>query len=212
MKRLAPAGLVLVLLAASALPARADRFAVSLTSGIFIPSMRDFRQIYGSPIPLAVTASWTMASGLGFSLGVEYFNKSGRTIGGDETLPLRFRMWTVPVSVGYERDRGWIRYAAGLGLSFNSYKETWQVPGLESLTAASRRAGCLAVLSVEFPFASRFAARAGIRYMTLSTNTKTCQGRIINLGGTSLQIGVSYSFAAGDAAGVADSRRRSHER
>lgn len=124
----------LALLLIPALPARADRVGVSLASGLFLPSMKEFRDIYGAPIPLAFAVSWTKTSGLGFSLGIEYIDKSGRTLGsGDETLPLRFRMWTVPVTISYGYDRGWIRYAAGLGFSLNSYRETWEAAGLENL-------------------------------------------------------------------------------
>ncbi len=202
----------LALLLIPALPARADRVGVSLASGLFLPSMKEFRDIYGAPIPLAFAVSWTKTSGLGFSLGIEYIDKSGRTLGsGDETLPLRFRMWTVPVTISYGYDRGWIRYAAGLGFSLNSYRETWEAAGLENLSSSSRRVGTLALLTVEVPFSSRFAALARVRYMTLSTNATSPLGKIVNLGGTSLQIGVSYSFATAIAVRVGEPRRRSHE-
>ena len=204
---------VLIGLVCLALPARADRVGVSLASGIFLPGMKEFREIYGSPIPLAFAVSWTKTSGLGFSLGIEYVDKNGRTLGGGgETLPIRFRMWTVPAAISYGYDLGWIRYAAGLGLSFNSYKETWEVAGLESLSSSSQRVGYLALLTVEVPFSSRFAALARVRYMTLSTNASSFLARIVNLGGTSLHIGVSYSFAANIAVRVNDPGRRNHER
>jgi hypothetical protein len=194
-------GLTLFLI--PALPARADRVGVSLASGLFLPSMKEFREIYGSPIPLAFAVSWTKTSGLGFSLGIEYVDKSGRTLGdGGETLPLRFRMWTIPAAISFGYDLGWIRYAAGLGVSFNSYKETWEVAGLENLSSSSRRVGYLALLTVEVPFSSRFAALARVRYMTLSTNASSFLAQIVNLGGTSLHIGVSYSFAANIAVRV----------
>jgi len=202
----------LILLLIPALTARADRVGISLSSGLFLPSMKEFRQIYGSPIPLAFAVSWTKTSGLGFSLGIEYVDKSGHTLGGGETLPLRFRMWTIPAAISFGYDRGWIRYAAGLGLSFNSYKETWEAAGLENLGSSSQRVGYLALLTVEVPFSSRFAALARIRYMTLSTNASSFLGHIVNLGGTSLQLGIAYSFAADIAVRVNDPGRRNHER
>jgi len=196
-----------------ALPARADRVGVSLASGIFVPRLKAFRDIYKSPIPLAFAVSWTKASGLGFSLGIEYINKSGRTQGdADEALPLRFRMWTVPATVSYGGDRGWIRYAAALGLSFNSYRETWESAGLDHLSSGSQRVGYLVQLTAEVPFSPKFAAVAAARYMTIPTNASSYLARKVNLGGTSLQVGLSYSFAANIAVRAGGPGRRNHER
>lgn len=195
------------------LPARADLVSVSLAAGVFVPRMKEVRDIYGSMIPAAFSVTWAKTSGLGFSLGVEYINTSGETISsGEERLPLRFRMWTIPATINYGRDLGWIRVSSGLGASFNAYRETWETEGFKDLSAEGGRLGFFAQIAAEVPFSTKLAAVALARYGTVSTNKKAFSGNSVNLGGANLRIGLSYSFAADIAVRVNDQRRRSHER
>jgi hypothetical protein len=196
-----------------ALPGRADRVGVSLSSGIFVPRMTEVRDMYGTPVPVAFAATWMMRSGVGFSLGFEYLNAGGETVGDeDERLPIRLRLWTVPASIDYGRDWGWVRASAGLGAALNFYRETWETEGLEGLSAEGQRLGVFVRVAAEVPITSRLAAAAVLRYGTLSTNFKSYLGNSINLGGASLLVGLSYSFATDVAVRVHPARRRTDER
>ena len=196
-----------------ALPSRADRVGVALSSGVFVPRMAEVRDMYGASIPAAFAVTWTLRSGLGFSLGFEYLSDGGRTVGSeDERLPIRLRLWTVPASVDYGRDWGWIRASAGLGAGLNFYRETWETEGLEGLSAEGQRLGVFARVAAEVPITSNLAAAAVLRYGTLSTNFKSYLGNSINLGGASVLVGLSYSFATDVAVRVNPARRRTDER
>jgi hypothetical protein len=212
MKRSRPAWVVLGLLGL-ALPGRADRVGVSLLSGVFVPRMQEVRDLYGASLPFAFAVDWTLRSGLGFGLGLEYIDDEGRTIGtADEQLPLRLRLWTIPAWADLGRDYGWVRLTAGLGAGVSFYRETWEAEGLESLSADGQRLGVFARVSADVPISRKLSAAAVLRYGTLSTNFKSHLGNSINLGGASLLVGLTYSFSADVAVRINDSRRRSHER
>lgn len=211
MKRACPL-VVFLVLAGLALPARAarsDRVGVALAAGLFVPRMQEVRDIYGASLPLALALSWTKKSGLAFGLGFEYLSTGGRTIGSpEEGLPLRLRIWSVPASLNYEWDYGWVRFSAGLGAALNYYRERWEAEGLEGLGEEGQRLGVFARGTAEVPLSSKLSALGIARYGAVSTNAKSHLGNSINLGGATLLVGLSYSFSADVAVGVGSGRRR----
>ncbi|MBN2207541.1 MAG: hypothetical protein JW742_09065 [Candidatus Aminicenantes bacterium] len=201
-----------LVLAGLVLPARAartDRVGVGLASGLFVPAMKEVREIYGLAPPVALVLTWTKKSGLAFGLGFEYLSAGGRTVGSaEESLPLRLRLWTVPASINYEWDYGWIRFSAGLGAALNIYRERWEAEGLEGLSDEGQRLGVFARGTAEIPVSSRLSAAGIARYGTVSTNVRSYLGNSVNLGGATLLVGLSYSFSADVAVGVGSGRRR----
>ncbi|MFZ2055438.1 MAG: hypothetical protein WAU81_14715 [Candidatus Aminicenantales bacterium] len=166
--------------------------SLALSSGLFFPKEKIYRDIYGQSMPLVLEFRIGTGRYFGLAAGIEYFSDKGTALNvnqGNAEYPVRFRMTSYPVSGYFLYPLGKISLYVGTGISFHSYKEEWEDLDLnhEGNTAKPFISG-----GIEYHIVPRLTARLFLRYESIVTERGSYLPREVNLGGLSLLGGLSF--------------------
>ncbi len=173
-------------------------FSIRAGGGIMFPQQASFRHVYGNAYPLVIEAGVRLTRKFGISSGVNWISNNGRAWPldqGQDEFPVHFKMISVPVSVFYEfpgRLGGVpLGVTLGLGISWHSYKETWET---FELSYQDNKLGPLVYAAVDFHLFSRVGFFTSVRWESVPTGQESLLGGKINLGGIQLLAGVAFYF------------------
>lgn len=158
---------------------------LELRTNYFNPSNRDFKDIYGGGIQYGLELGFDIRESFTVWIGGSYFKKKGELTYTKEETILKI---LVPVEIGirYKLSKRMIVPYIGGGFSFISFKETNPIGSAEEL-----RFG----YSVQFGILIRFVKRFSL---DLRSNANSCKvnpaDKKVNIGGTSISIGLTYNF------------------
>ncbi len=161
-----------------------------------LPQQDSFRDVYGNAYPLVIEEGVRLTKNFGFSAGLNWISKNGRAWPlnqGQDEFPVHFEMISIPVSVFYEfsgRLGGVpLGITLGLGISWHSYKETWETV---ELSYQGNKWGPLVYATVDFRAFSRIGLFTSLRWESVPTGQESLFGGKINLGGIQLLAGVTF--------------------
>ena len=172
----------------------AQTVSVGVSSGLFFPQEKTYRDIYGNSLPVEVELRAGLTGNLGFAAGIGYLGDSGQALNinqGPDRYPVRFRRFSFPVSVVLLLPMNDVSLFAGAGMSLHSYEEKWQTA---ALTHKGTKIKPLAYAGVEYRLLPRLAARLSLRYETISAGKNPSLAKEINLGGLTVLGGVSLKI------------------
>jgi len=171
-------------------------FSLRAGGGIMFPQQNSFRNVYGNAYPLVVEAGVRLTEKFGLSSGVHWISKNGRAWPldqGQDEFPVHFEMISVPVSVFYEfagRLGGVpLGIILGLGISWHSYRETWETVDLRYQDS---KLGPLVYAAADFHFFSWAGFFTSLRWESVPTGWESHLGGTVNLGGFQLLAGVAF--------------------
>jgi len=172
----------------------AQTISVGVSSGIFFPQEKTYRDIYGTSLPVEIEVRAGLARYLGFAAGIGYLGDSGQALNinqGPDRYPVRFRKFSFPLSVVLLFPMNELSLFAGAGMSLHSYEEKWQTT---TLTHKGTKIKPMAYAGVEYRLLPRLAARLSLRYETISAEKNPSLAKEVNLGGLTILGGVSLKI------------------
>jgi len=166
--------------------------SLSLSSGLFFPKEKIYKDIYGHSLPLDLEFRIGLSRYFGLSVGAAYLNDHGNAVNvhqGEDEYPVYLRMISFPASifVGYPFAR--VSAFFGLGFSHHSYEEKWE--GL-ALSHKGKKTSMIAYSGAEVRLSSRISARLALRYESIEAEPASPLFEGVNLGGISLLGGISF--------------------
>lgn len=171
--------------------AGAQSLSLGLGAGGFFPQSQTYRDIYGSGFPVDFELRLGLFRNLGLAAGVSYISDSGEALNidqGQDSYPVRFRMVSFPVSAYLLFPLNGVSLLGGAGVSVHSYEETWQTT---SISFKGNTTKPFVYGGVEFRVLPGVAARLTLRYETINAGKNSSLADEINLGGLTVQVGVS---------------------
>ncbi len=189
MKR--PGILIGALLICLGVSARAQSLSLGLGAGGFFPKSQTYRDIYGSGFPIDFELRVGLFRNLGLAAGISYISDSGEALNidqGPDSYPVRFRMVSFPVSAFLLFPLNGVSLLGGAGVSVHSYEETWQTT---SISFKGNTTKPFVYGGIEFRVLPGVAARLTLRYETINAGKNPSLADEINLGGLTVQAGVS---------------------
>ena len=175
-----------------------ERLTLSATLGVGRPSGSIFREVYGSALtPFGAQLNWRPTSrGLEVFVGLRHVRKSGEAVvddGAGLTTGERvsFRMTSVRLGVEQSVARGpWV-LGAGIGASYNWYRERWPSFDLETTGA---RAGLVAQVTAARRLSRRWLLLARGEFSAISSAVAEDEMPRVGLGSLDLAAGVAFRF------------------
>ncbi len=171
---------------------------LSATLGVSRPSESIFRDVYGDTLTPLVAQATVPLTVLGAELfaGVRDVRKAGQAVGtagagvsADETL--NFRMTSARLGVMRGLARGAWTLGAGIGASYNWYREKWPAFGLDT---AGARPGVVVQLSVARRVSRRWSVLVRGEYSRISSARARDDLEQVGLGGIDVGAGVGFRF------------------
>ncbi len=165
---------------------------VSLSSGLFFPKEKIYRDVYGQSLPLDLEIRLGIGRHFGLAAGLEFLSDTGRAFNvnqGEDDYPVRLRMVSFPASIYFLYPLAKVSLFLGVGLSYHSYEEKWESA---ALSHKGKKTNLVAYTGAELRFSSRISARLALRYESIEVEPASVISTRINLGGISLLGGISF--------------------
>jgi len=172
----------------------AQTISVGVSSGLFFPQEKAYRDIYGTSLPFEIEVRAGLTKYLAFAAGMGYLRDSGQALNvnqGPDRYSVEFRRFSFPVSVVLLFPMDNLSLFAGAGMSLHSYEEKWQTI---TLTHTGTKIKPLAYAGVEYRVLPRVAARLSVRYEIIRAEKNPSLAKELNLGGLTIQGGVSLKI------------------
>lgn len=166
--------------------ASARNLTLSISSGLFFPKQKEFRDMYGNGTPLVLEAQALFWKKFGLAVGLEYLSMKGNALGDGEEYPLRFKMKTIPAVIFCQFPLKKILLYLGFGGSYNSFQEKWETVEIDF---KDNRWGYVVFSSLEYRLSSRFSFLASLRYDELATKRGSLLVKEVKLSGVKLLAG-----------------------
>lgn len=176
-----------------------QKLSLRAGTGIIRPTGNAVRSLYGNSIPLVFDVGYRLGRNFGLAAGLEWRRDRGTALPigeGTEEFPVRLRMISAPVSAFAEFSGGLGRIPfvvdLGAGVTWNSYKETWE--GV-NLSHSGSDWGYRLYAAADFRLFPRIGFFAQVRWETMPTGQESIldEGNVeINLGGVGLLAGLSF--------------------
>ncbi|MEW5900081.1 MAG: hypothetical protein AB1715_01315 [Acidobacteriota bacterium] len=190
---------LIFLVLASVSNLHSQKLSLHAGTGIFRPAGNAVRSLYGNSIPLVLDVGYRLGRKFGLAAGLEWRRDRGVALPigpGTEEFPVRLRMVSVPVSAFAEFSGELGRFPfvidLGAGISWNSYKETWD---RVALSHSGTDWGYRLYATADFRPFPRIGFFAQVRWDTVPTGRESILDENINLGGVGLLAGLSlYLF------------------
>jgi hypothetical protein len=163
--------------------ASAQHLTVSAGAGVFAPSDKAYRQIYGSGLAFGADAWLAFVKHFGLAVGFARLSDDGLAVpmgGGEAAYPLSFRRTTVPFLAFYQVGAKAITVRLGVGAGFHGYRESWDTV---DLVFEDKKVGPRVVLAVSAAVFGRLSLYASATYDSIPTGAGSALAANINLGG-----------------------------
>lgn len=175
--------LVLLILAAMAGFANAQKLAFRISGGPFIPIDQEFKNIYGNSLQWGGQMTWRLNDVITARAGVWYLSSVGQlTFTGADT---QLTVWSVDFGVRFYAPLNWVHPYVGVGAGPSFLRENNEIGTVtDTGIAVVGEAGLL------FPF-RRFGVELGGRYSYCSVRPLD---EAVNIGGFFVYAGFGYRF------------------
>jgi hypothetical protein len=188
--------------AAAAQPApEPARGTLSAAAAVFRPLAQEFRDLYGTQVPVVAQLDWPIGRHLAVFAGVRHLRSSGETIPVSqqetrepERFAIRFRSTSLRLGGLLLVPRGPWSVSAGAGAVYCRYSERWPDAGFNERDDGT---GFIVQAGVTRAFARRWSALGRVEY-SYGPRTKPAAGSDVvtrvNLGGIDVTAGIGFRF------------------